>query len=212
MSVIVFAMHLFGSAPWLAPALLLALLASVVAGIRRDAQQNAVKTSRKPQSENLWAKAQRTVAKRYAAEAASQPKRPRGRPRKQPAAAKEDAATTPAAALPPALKRPETVLLPRSITGNNAFVGQVVAFTGTLPNMTRREAICAVEANGGKAFEDMPASTTLLVVGDKPGMDKLNKADRWIAQVRKITPAQFDFMLKMPLSLTPDEFAALVTK
>ena len=70
----------------------------------------------------------------------------------------------------------------------------------------------AVEANGGKAFEDMPASTTLLVVGDKPGMDKLNKADRWIAQVRKITPAQFDFMLKMPLSLTPDEFAALVTK
>ena len=59
---------------------------------------------------------------------------------------------------------------------------------------------------------DMPASTTLLVVGDKPGMDKLNKADRWIAQVRKITPAQFDFMLKMPLSLTPDEFAALVTK
>lgn len=211
MSVIVFAMHLFGSAPWLAPALLLALLASAVAGVRRDAQQNAEKTSRRPQAENLWLKAQRETARGRAADA-TEPKRPRGRPRKQPAAAKEDAATTPAAALPPALKRPETVLLPRSITGNNAFVGQVVAFTGTLPSMTRREAIRAVEANGGKAFEDMPASTTLLVVGDKPGMDNLNKADRWIAQVRKITPAQFDFMLKMPLSLTPDEFAALVTK
>ena len=70
----------------------------------------------------------------------------------------------------------------------------------------------AVQDNGGRAFETMPAGTTLLVVGDNPGMNKLDKADRWIAQVRKITPAQFNAMLKQPLTLTPDEFAAFVAK
>lgn len=92
--------------------------------------------------------------------------------------------------------------------GNEAFTGQVVSFTGTLPGMKRREAIAAVEANGGKAFADMPAGTTLLVVGDRPGMNKLDKADQWIGQVRKITTAQFKAMLNQPLALTPDEFAA----
>lgn len=92
--------------------------------------------------------------------------------------------------------------------GNRAFTGQVVSFTGTLPGMKRREAIAAVEANGGKAYADMPAGTTLLVVGDKPGMNKLDKADKWIGQVRKITPAQFKAMLDRPITLTPDEFAA----
>lgn len=98
------------------------------------------------------------------------------------------------------------------VHGNNAFVGQVVAFTGTLPNMTRDEAIAAVTANGGRAYKTMPAGTTLLVVGDNKGKDtkKLDLADRWIGQVRKITPAQFDAMLKLPLTLTPDEFAAMI--
>ena len=92
--------------------------------------------------------------------------------------------------------------------GNGVFVGQVVSFTGTLPGMTRRAAIAAVEANGGKAFSDIPAGTTLLVVGNKPGANKLDKADKWIDQVRKITPGQFKAMLDRPLTLTPDEFAA----
>lgn len=39
------------------------------------------------------------------------------------------------------------------IRGNNAFAGQTVAFTGTLPNMPRAAAIAAVVANGGKAWE-----------------------------------------------------------
>lgn len=96
------------------------------------------------------------------------------------------------------------------IHGNNAFAGHTVAFTGTLPNMPRAAAIAAVVANGGKAYETMPAGTTLLVVGDNPGMNKLDKADKWIGQVRKITPAQFEAMLKLPLTLTPDQFAAMI--
>lgn len=93
--------------------------------------------------------------------------------------------------------------------GNNAFVGQVVAFTGKLPGMTRAEAIQAVQDNGGRAYTKMPTGTTLLVVGDKPGMCKLDKADEWIGQVRKITPAQFFAMLNQPLTLELDEFAAM---
>ncbi|MBQ8111392.1 MAG: BRCT domain-containing protein [Clostridia bacterium] len=74
------------------------------------------------------------------------------------------------------------------------FAGQAVAFTGRLSRsgMTRREAAEKVRQAGGRAYDKgMPAGTTLLVVGDKPGMCKLDKADEWIGQVRKITEAQF---------------------
>lgn len=92
--------------------------------------------------------------------------------------------------------------------------------------MTRAEAIKAVQENGGRAFEDMSITTTILVVGERPGMTKLDKADRWIGQVRKITAAQFLKMLEQPTqepkaaddltallaslppTYSPDEFAA----
>lgn len=96
----------------------------------------------------------------------------------------------------PALAKPAAK--PLSPIGNGAFAGQVVSFTGRLPGMTRNEAIEAVRRNGGKAFATMPAATTLLVVGDRPGMQKLDKADAWIASVRKITAAQFADMLSRP--------------
>lgn len=70
------------------------------------------------------------------------------------------------------------------------FAGQVVSFTGKL-SMPRRVAIEKVQSAGGRAYADMPAGTTLLVVGKNPGMQKMDKADRWIGQVRKITEAQF---------------------
>ena len=105
-------------------------------------------------------------------------------------------------------ERPMPTPKPR-LTGNNAFKGHVVAFTGKLPGMTRREAIEAVQQNGGRAYTKMPAGTTLLVVGDKPGMCKMDKADEWIGQVRKITAAQFFAMLEQPLELELDEFAAM---
>lgn len=97
-----------------------------------------------------------------------------------------------------------------SVKGNNAFKGHVVAFTGKLPGMTRREAIQAVQDNGGRAYTKMPVGTTLLVVGDNPGMCKMDKADEWIGQVRKITAAQFFAMLDEPLTIEADEFAAMV--
>ena len=98
----------------------------------------------------------------------------------------------------------------RVIKGNNVFKNAVVAFTGTIPGMTRAEAISAVKANGGKAYETMPANTTLLVVGNNPGNDKLGKADKMAGQIKKITPSQFDIMLKSPLSLEIDELEGLI--
>lgn len=148
------------------------------------------------------------------AEAQAMPKRKRGRPRKEPAPMQEVAQVEqnaqPVQETSVATEeRTETISrasLP--FKGNNAFAGEVVAFTGTLDGMTRSEAIKAVEDNGGRAFETMPAGTTILVVGSNPGMNKLDKADRWIGQVRKITQEQFRAKLTLPLTLSPDEFAA----
>lgn len=165
------------------------------------------------------AKAERDALKAAAkaareAEAQATPKQKRGRPRKEPAPTQEVAQVEqnaqPVQETSVATEeRTETISrasLP--FKGNNAFAGEVVAFTGTLDGMTRSEAIKAVEDNGGRAFETMPAGTTILVVGSNPGMNKLDKADRWIGQVRKITQEQFRAKLTLPLTLSPDEFAA----
>ena len=148
------------------------------------------------------AKAARQVM-REAAKAAqcaeARHKRPRGRPRKEPDSE------------PTLENRPENIPdIAKMFKGNNIFAREVVAFTGTLDGMTRAEAIRAVEANGGKAFDTMPAGTTLLVVGKNPGNAKLDKADRWIGQCKKITQDHFMVKLTSPLTLTPDEFADAV--
>ena len=183
---------------------------------RREAEEREIMAARRKRAEAAKATRQSEceaakAAKR--AEAARQTKRKPGRPRKEPASGATPSALPAAIPPVPVFERPASVSPARqTVKGNNAFAGQGVAFTGTLPGMTRREAMQAVQDNGGRAFETMPAGTTLLVVGDNPGMNKLDKADRWIAQVRKITPAQFNAMLKQPLTLTPDEFAAFVAK
>lgn len=160
----------------------------------------------------------RCKAERQAKEAAK-PKGKRGRPRKTPVepvalpAPDPEHAPEPVQPEPPA-DDPAPVApapvqnAPLPFKGNNVFAGEVVAFTGTIRGMTRAEAIKAVEANGGRAFDSMPASTTILVVGDDPGLNKLDKADQWIGQVRKITQDQFKAKLAAPLTLTPDEFIA----
>lgn len=112
----------------------------------------------------------------------------------------------PAQAAPQANAAP--AVLPGGLRGNNMFGGEIVAFTGTIPGMTRREAMQAVEANGGKAYSTMPAATTLLVVGEKPGSEKLELAERRCGQVRRIDAAHFKFMLEQDLTVSPDEFAA----
>ena len=53
-----------------------------------------------------------------------------------------------------------------------------------------------------------PAATTLLVVGEKPGSEKLELAERRCGQVRRIDAAHFKFMLEQDLTVSPDEFAA----
>ena len=165
------------------------------------------------------AKAERDALKAAAkaareAEAQATPKRKRGRPRNEPAPPQE-VAQVEQNAQPvqetSIAKEARTETISRAslpFKGNNAFAGEVVAFTGTLDGMTRSEAIKAVEDNGGRAFETMPAGTTILVVGSNPGMNKLDKADRWIGQVRKITQEQFRAKLTLPLTLSPNEFAA----
>ena len=98
------------------------------------------------------------------------------------------------AAAKEAAERPETIS--KSDEGPRPFRGQVVSFTGKLSSMTRAEAIAAVKAAGGLAYKDMPAGTTLLVVGSNPGQKKQDLYDKWIGQVKKITEAQFMAMLE----------------
>lgn len=145
------------------------------------------------------------LRRRQDAQRAARPQAPKARPAK----AKTETKAKPAApvqAAPQANAAP--ALLPGGLRGNNMFGGEIVAFTGTIPGMTRREAMQAVEANGGKAYSTMPAAATLLVVGEKPGSEKLELAERRCGQVRKIDAAHFKFMLEQDLTVTPQEFAA----
>ena len=145
------------------------------------------------------------LRRRQDAQRAAKPQAPKARPAKAQAEAKAKPAA-PVQAAPQANAAP--ALLPGGLRGNNMFGGEIVAFTGTIPGMTRREAMQAVEANGGKAYSAMPAAATLLVVGEKPGSEKLELAERRCGQVRKIDAAHFKFMLEQDLTVTPNEFAA----
>lgn len=69
------------------------------------------------------------------------------------------------------------------------FTGEVVAFTGTLPTMTRKEAIRATNDRGGRAYESINTHCTLLVVGERPGNNQLERADNWA--IKKITWEQW---------------------
>lgn len=78
------------------------------------------------------------------------------------------------------------------------FKGHTVAFTGRLAGsgMTHAQAAEKVKQAGGQAFaKEMPSFTTFLVVGENPGMKKMDKADAWISQVKKLTEEQFLEML-----------------
>lgn len=117
----------------------------------------------------------------------------------QPSEAQQDAqsAQQPAAVTPESFAAKHASPAPHKARG--AFAGHTVAFTGRLYGMPRAEAIKAVQARGGRAFAGMPAGTTLLVVGTLKGdgnSRKLEKADEWIGQVRKITEKQFFQMLE----------------
>ena len=76
----------------------------------------------------------------------------------------------------------------KAVSSQPSFRGKIVAFTGTL-SCVRSEAIELVKHCGGQAFDGMCASTNLLVIGDDPGGQKLEKARRW--GVETIDAAEF---------------------
>lgn len=90
------------------------------------------------------------LRRRQDTQSAAKPQAPKARPVQAPKAQAEAKAkpAAPAQAAPQANAAP--ALLPGGLRGNNMFGGEIVAFTGTIPGMTRREAMQAVEANGGK--------------------------------------------------------------
>lgn len=174
---------------------------------RKEEARKAQEAQRKQEARKAAAE---NAAKTIQPEA---PKRKRGRPRKNPATAIH-AAPVPAPvatvkAEPTHAQAPQRASAPPaklSFVGNNAFAGECVAFSGAIAGMTRAEAIRAVEANGGQAFENMPACTTLLVMGEHPGYYKRERANGW--GVKMISAEAFKIRIMQPLTLSPDEFAA----
>ncbi len=55
--------------------------------------------------------------------------------------------------------------------------GAVIVVTGTLAKFTREEAEAAIKARGGKCPSSVSGKTDLVVVGESPGVSKVNKAD-----------------------------------
>jgi len=158
---------------------------------KREAERKAAAEAKHLETmrrrEELHQQKMRHLAELQAAQAAAAPSQ-------QPEAAKETAPSEAAAAAPdPACKQPAS---------DGIFAGQTVAFTGTLPNISRAEAVRAVRNRGGKAFaKEMPAATTMLVVGRLQGdgeTNKLRRADQYIGQIRKITAEQFIALINTP--------------
>lgn len=133
--------------------------------------------------EELHQQKMRQLAELQAAQAAAAPTQ-------QPEATKETAPSEAAAGAPDPANKQAT-----NPAHDGTFAGQTVAFTGTLPNMSRADAVQAVRERGGKAFaKEMPAGTTMLIVGRLQGdgeTNKLRRADQYIGQIRKLTAEQF---------------------
>ncbi len=64
-------------------------------------------------------------------------------------------------------------------TSKQPFAGEVLAFTGECPKLQRKDMIYHTKRLGGQAFEAFTTRSTLLVIGEKPGKQKLSKAERW---------------------------------
>jgi hypothetical protein len=119
----------------------------------------------------------------------------------------------------PLAAAPASAVLPLP-NAAGGFSGEVIAFTGTLDCATREAAMSRVAIAGGRAYDTMPAGVTLLVVGKKPGKNKLEKARRWNIPVidesafkrrcsSGVSQAQTAFYPAPAVSLT--EFAARIS-
>jgi DNA ligase (NAD+) len=64
---------------------------------------------------------------------------------------------------------------PGVATGGGALLGKIVVITGTLPTLSRQEAIALVERHGGRVVDSVSRRTTFVVAGEAAG-SKLAKA------------------------------------
>lgn len=64
------------------------------------------------------------------------------------------------------------------VVESNALEGKSFLYTGTFGNMTREELENKIEANGGKLVSGVSAKLNFLIVGEKPGASKVDKATK----------------------------------
>jgi len=67
---------------------------------------------------------------------------------------------------------------PVTAQGPAPLQGMTFVITGTLPSMSREAATALIQQYGGKVTGSVSKNTTYLVVGDKPGANKLTAAQR----------------------------------
>ncbi|MFN8344132.1 MAG: NAD-dependent DNA ligase LigA [Spirosomataceae bacterium] len=76
---------------------------------------------------------------------------------------------------------------------SNALEGKTFLYTGTFAGMSREELENKIEANGGKLVSGVSAKLNFLIVGEKPGASKLDKANK--LNVKMISEEEFLEML-----------------
>jgi NAD-dependent DNA ligase len=93
---------------------------------------------------------------------------------------------------------------------NVTFKYKSVCITGTLALMTREDAVGAIQAQGGFFDKSVSGSTNYLVIADKPGATKVNKAK--ILKIKTLTEKQFIDILrdKPSLEINTQEKSTLI--
>ena len=76
---------------------------------------------------------------------------------------------------------------------SNSLEGKTFLYTGTFASMSREELENRIEANGGKLVSGVSAKLNFLIVGEKPGASKLDKATK--LNVKMISEGEFLEML-----------------
>lgn len=76
---------------------------------------------------------------------------------------------------------------------SNSLEGKTFLYTGTFASMSREELESRIEANGGKLVSGVSAKLNFLIVGEKPGASKLDKATK--LNVKMISEEEFLEML-----------------
>ena len=160
-------------------------------------------------------------------DAPPKPKRPVGRPRKNPlpdppapALQAEPDPPAPSSQPTPEPPAPPAPIITPAITpdasltewppanGNGQFLGQRVAFTGTLRSQSLADGMAAVARNGGTPQDHFdPATTTMLVYGDGGDYALINAAHATGTKI--VNVMDFSIMCMQPIDITPEQYAAV---